>query len=243
MHLVYTATFRGDKVAIKSYFVEEMRGILAEAVCLKMLNTTGATPKLYGILPNPNPLDERQICLVMEMVGEGITLRRSLEDNALNIKQKLSIALCLVNGLLRIHQRGVLINDIKDDNIIVYDSAIGYQAKFIDFGHASYGFVKTYKGDTSMAYHLAPEVRNHQPTTPASDIYSLGYTLSFFAVNTLVDLANRCTLHHPIQRPSLYQMASEIMVLLNTYQPQQMLLSLSSTIPIQSNNAPLTAVM
>ncbi|XP_069125604.1 calcium/calmodulin-dependent protein kinase type 1-like [Argopecten irradians] len=179
-------------------------------VFIPLLNTTGFTPQLLGLLPNP--VDPREIYLVMEMVGEGVSLRKRLEKNDLSEKDKLSIALRLVIGLHSIHEKKVLINDIKDDNIIIYGTDL--RAKFIDFGHASCGFEKSYKGDTSRSFHLAPEVRNHNPTTPASDVYSLGDTLGYFSVNKLNSLVYRCKRPDPVERPLLPYMAGELMVLL-----------------------------
>ncbi|XP_069107043.1 uncharacterized protein [Argopecten irradians] len=200
----------GKRVAIKAYHNEDIKHIVAEARYLQVLNTTGFTPQLLGLLPNP--VDPREIYLVMEMVGEGVTLRKRLEKNDLSEKDKLSIALRLVIGLHSIHEKKVLINDIKDDNIIIYGTDL--RAKFIDFGHASCGFEKTYKGDTSRSFHLAPEVRNHNPTTPASDVYSLGDTLGYFSVNKLNSLVYRCKRPDPVERPLLPHMAGELMVLL-----------------------------
>ncbi|XP_069125738.1 serine/threonine-protein kinase D1-like [Argopecten irradians] len=200
----------GKRVAIKAYHNEDIKHIVAEARYLQVLNTTGFTPQLLGLLPNP--VDPREIYLVMEMVGEGVTLRKRLEKNDLSEKDKLSIALRLVIGLHSIHEKKVLINDIKDDNIIIYGTDL--RAKFIDFGHASCGFEKSYKGDTSRSYHLAPEVRNHNPTTPASDVYSLGDTLGYFSVNKLNSLVYRCKRPDPVERPLLPHMAGELMVLL-----------------------------
>ncbi|XP_069124997.1 serine/threonine-protein kinase D1-like [Argopecten irradians] len=200
----------GKRVAIKAYHNEDIKHIVAEARYLQLLNTTGFTPQLLGLLPNP--VDPREIYLVMEMVGEGVTLRKRLEKNDLSEKDKLSIALRLVIGLHSIHEKKVLINDIKDDNIIIYGTDL--RAKFIDFGHASCGFEKTYKGDTSRSFHLAPEVRNHNSTTPASDVYSLGDTLGYFSVNKLNSLVYRCKRPDPVERPLLPHMAGELMELL-----------------------------
>ncbi|XP_033756330.1 MAP kinase kinase skh1/pek1-like [Pecten maximus] len=166
---------------------------------MELLKSTRFVPKLYGVLPNP--LDPRKLLIVMEMVGSGVTLRNKLVGNSLNERQKLSIALRLAIGLYSVHLKHVLLNDLKDDNIIVFGSEL--QAKFIDFGHASCGFEKRYTGDTSRSIHLAPEVREGEPTTPSSDIYSLGYVMALFHLDLLADLVNQCKSPDPGQRPSL----------------------------------------
>ncbi|XP_021380153.1 serine/threonine-protein kinase 3-like [Mizuhopecten yessoensis] len=217
---VFTSTHlpTGQLVAIKSQYhaLEDGHKIISEARIMQLLSDTGYVPKLYGLLPDPT--DQRKLLIVMEMVGSGVTLRQKLQENTLDERQKIFLAIRLTIGLHAIHEKNVLLNDIKDDNIIVFSSD-GYDihAKYIDFGHASCGFVKKYGGNgftNARCTQLAPEVREGNPTTRASDIFGLGYTIALFRVTKLIEVVDQCMCHDPGQRPCTAIVSQMIMNLL-----------------------------
>ncbi|MDQ3816702.1 MAG: UvrD-helicase domain-containing protein [Acidobacteriota bacterium] len=70
--------------------------------------------------------------IVMEYV-EGETLRRKIEEGAINIKEALALAVQVAGGLAKAHERGIVHRDLKPENLIV--SRDGY-AKILDFGLA-----------------------------------------------------------------------------------------------------------
>ena len=78
------------------------------------------------------------------------------------------------------HQRGVLHNDIKADNILIDFNHTGVLVYFIDFGQATFRRGRRLEPPagcsdcSSYDDYLAPEVRQCLPSTPQSDIYSLG---------------------------------------------------------------------
>ncbi|XP_060065623.1 death-associated protein kinase 3-like [Ylistrum balloti] len=172
---------------------------------MAFLSETRFTPKFYGLLPDPT--DPRNLLIAMEMIGSGMTLRKKIEENTPTERQKLSISLRLSIGLHTIHDKNVLLNDQKDDNVIVYSlNGTVFQAKFIDFGHASCGFEKRYGGNATTnarCTHLAPEVRAGEPTKASSDVYSLGFVMALFRIDKLANIVSQCMGHEPGQRPCL----------------------------------------
>ena len=95
----------------------------------------------------------------------------------------------ILTGLAELHQRGIVHRDIKPSNVLLNEHG---RAAIADFGlwsgadgdHA----VRSMQQSLSMAStdgrhiagtlaYMAPEVRDGQPATPASDVYSVGVML------------------------------------------------------------------
>ena len=88
---------------------------------LMFLQDTGITPRLYGLRRrfdvNKQP---SEYCIIMEYFGDGRTLFNVMSDKIpLRTDEWLDIVGQLVAGLRLIHRKGVLINDLKADNILV----------------------------------------------------------------------------------------------------------------------------
>jgi eukaryotic-like serine/threonine-protein kinase len=116
--------------------------------------------------------------LVMEYV-HGYTLRELLdsagrvsEAEAVKYGEQVAAALHFA------HEQGVVHCDVKPENILINEKGV---AKVADFGVAE-PITKTLTPEQArevlgtVAY-LAPEVLQGQPSTPASDVYSLGLTI------------------------------------------------------------------
>ncbi|UCH97937.1 MAG: serine/threonine protein kinase [Candidatus Aminicenantes bacterium] len=115
--------------------------------------------------------------IVMEYVS-GKTLKRIIKEKGkIPVKQALTIAAHILEGLSYAHTRGVLHRDIKPANIfITADNTV----KIGDFGIAK---VKGIDGLTRVGSTLgtilysSPEQLRGEKMGPATDIYSLGVTL------------------------------------------------------------------
>ncbi|XP_033747216.1 serine/threonine-protein kinase MST20-like [Pecten maximus] len=197
-----------SQVAVKvyhaGYSLKLEKKIKNEARILSILQDTGFVPKLHGLLI-PHPLIPGKLMLAQEFIGNGTTLWSILYGRdpniVLNSAIKIYIAYKLVCGLKAIHDKGVLVNDIKSDNVLVDTSTPIFQIRFIDFDKATFQGSLTYP--ISTAIWLAPEVRSGLPTTRQSDIYSLGYLISQLECPELRGIVFDCMRWIPNYRPSL----------------------------------------
>ena len=120
------------------------------------------------------------MCLVLEFVERGSLrdlLSREDAPSLLPLPRRLQIALDMVDGLLFMHERGVLHRDVKAANVLV-DS--DYRGKVCDFGFAALKEeTKTKTKVVGSITHTPPEILlDEQPHfTAASDAYSAAVTL------------------------------------------------------------------
>jgi eukaryotic-like serine/threonine-protein kinase len=87
----------------------------------------------------------------------------------------------ICSGLQHMHDKGWIHKDLKPENILVNRSA---EVRIIDYSLAvkkATALSKVFGGNTGVIRgtrtYLAPETIRKQPSTPATDIYSLGITL------------------------------------------------------------------
>ena len=86
----------------------------------------------------------------------------------------------LAVNLERMHNKGILHNDIKADNTLVDVRPNDVRIYYIDFGQASFRSGSTWlppdecDGSEDLDDYIAPEVRSGYHSSPKSDIYSLG---------------------------------------------------------------------
>ena len=187
---VYLARIKetSELVAVKTFKHDDQKEINNEARILCYLSQTEAVPTFFGLiipqLQNASPL------LVQEFFGKGLTLSMLVKDIELLLPTASWLHICiqLSRGLKKIHEMGILLNDIKMDNILVDHSTSDIQVRFIDFGCAS-----TLKGIVFEIYdetfvHIAPEVKEKFHTTCASDIFSLGHVFQIIYLQRKVYL-------------------------------------------------------
>ena len=88
------------------------------------------------------------IALVMEYVP-GPTLRERLDGGAIPIRQAVTIAVCLLEGLAHAHAAGIVHRDIKPENVVVPSDR---SAKLLDFGAALATLTGHTAGVTSVTF-------------------------------------------------------------------------------------------
>ncbi|XVQ12486.1 serine/threonine-protein kinase [Spirillospora sp. CA-255316] len=122
-------------------------------------------------------LDEGRPCIVMDLLPG-----RSLDavvaaDGPLPWDRAARIGLEILGALRAAHAQGILHRDVKPANIFLRDDG---RAVLTDFGIASLEGDATLTQEGSLIgspSYMAPERVSHQPSGPASDLWSLGATL------------------------------------------------------------------
>ena len=103
---------------------------------------------------------------------KGHTLKDVLDNRGkLSLDECIDYMLQILNATNHIHERGVLHNDLKLDNIFVQND--GY-LKIIDFGISTHNNSKEKKTLLGSLNYLAPEVMQSKKYSVQSDLYSLG---------------------------------------------------------------------
>lgn len=113
--------------------------------------------------------------LEMEFVA-GRSLRELVEDEGAQTPVRATaLALRIAEGLAAAHTNGILHRDLKPDNVMLTHQGV---PKITDFGLAK-RVVMNPQTDQSIEFvgtpnFMAPELFEHRPATPASDVYALG---------------------------------------------------------------------
>ena len=113
--------------------------------------------------------------IVMELV-EGITLKKYIEKKGkLSVKEAVSIAIQVAQGIEAAHNNHIIHRDIKPQNIIISREG---KVKVTDFGIARAASANTINSNAMGSVHyISPEQARGGFIDEKSDIYSLGITL------------------------------------------------------------------
>jgi len=188
-----------EQLAVDPGFVERFRREARAAAGLSHHNVAQVYD--YG-------QDGQQHFIVMELV-DGTDLAHLLRERGrLTPPEAVGIATQVCAALSAAHAGGIVHRDIKPGNVIVRSDG---QVKVTDFGiaraagHTSLTLTGTVLG---TAQYLPPEQARGEPTSPASDVYSLGVVLFQmltgsvpFTGDSPVAIALR-HLHESVPRPS-----------------------------------------
>ncbi|KAL8571923.1 hypothetical protein ACOMHN_036726 [Nucella lapillus] len=209
VYLAQATTKRGTaKVVVKDFFTDSSSWdlIVHEARMLCYLQDTGVIPHFYGLLKRRSHGDD--FSLIQQYFAQGRTLYTVLVN-----KEQLSpevwqdVAWQLARGLLLIHERHVLLNDLKGDNVLIDLRRERKIIKYIDLGMATYRKGLNFhlpEDQMSKFNFLSPEVRAGAYTSPMSDVYSLGYLLDqinrLAHLHLLKEVSSRCMDDMPVDR-------------------------------------------
>ncbi|ROT67107.1 serine/threonine protein kinase [Penaeus vannamei] len=158
----------------------------------------GGSPRALGICSNPP-------AILCSFVGRS-TLEKVLEESKCSDEELLRLSRSLCVAVQEVHGRGVIHNDLMDDNVVV-DKATG-RVHVIDFGTACRPGHDCGFSDSSNDY-LAPEILGGGPSTAASDAFSVGAMLELISdqmarpCRTLGQLARELQRTDPRRRPAL----------------------------------------
>ncbi len=154
-------------------------------------------------------LDHHNICRIYDVVEEidgeilvleyiqGVTLRTWLQGEH-SFRERLELAIQIVDALSAAHDQGITHRDLKPENIMVTEDN---RVKVLDFGlarsdqqglqiaqetleknvddaYATSPIVTSYGGQmVGTVMYMSPEQARAEPATPLSDVFSLGLTL------------------------------------------------------------------
>ena len=119
--------------------------------------------------------DEGIYYIVMELI-EGITLKKYIEKKGqLPVKEAISIAIQVAQGIEAAHNNHIIHRDIKPQNIMISREG---KVKVTDFGIARAASTHTISGNAMGSVHyISPEQAKGAYIDEKSDIYSLGISL------------------------------------------------------------------
>lgn len=184
--------YKGDFVAVKSLKIEGdetetviRRRALHEAKVLLNLKCHQSVPTLLGVSVDANPAK-----LIMQFYGVGsksLTLHSLCKSTTQLISNEVhwhDVIRQIAGAIEHVHNCGFIHNDIKTNNVVIYENNENVVPVLIDFGKAcrrDLGKTKSLKTEEQNQYlhkykHIAPEVVNgtHKQST-YSDVYSFGY--------------------------------------------------------------------
>ncbi|XP_071520496.1 serine/threonine-protein kinase B-raf-like [Panulirus ornatus] len=187
---------------------DHLQVFMDEADILRRLDGAGGTPTLLGYARYPPALlmtqvGSRSLYQLLYKVNTGFDLRE------LGIKAGYR--------LLEIHEKQIIHNDFKSDNIIISGTTEAPEVNIIDFGLAcSQGKEVGLECDQSDFPWIAPEVTIGGPSTTASDVYSFGYLMSEILkhipgdTSRSMDMVDMALRKEPRDRPSLKELLEHL---------------------------------
>ncbi|MCA9425912.1 MAG: protein kinase, partial [Candidatus Omnitrophica bacterium] len=191
---VFKFCFKADRV----------RSLKREATLFRILReSVGAHPQIVQVLGTY--FDEPPYYIEMEYVPGSHLGEWFAEQGDLPIERRLRIAAQIAEILQVAHNAGIIHRDIKPSNVLAVQDSQNVEElslKLTDFGigqvkspemlvdMTSPGFTETYSrtelaSQSGSRLYMAPEVLIGQPSTVASDIYSLGVLLYQLVVGDL----------------------------------------------------------
>ncbi|ARQ71702.1 serine/threonine-protein kinase [Streptomyces marincola] len=182
MGVVYLGSDRrGQRVALKVIRPDlaedqEFRSRFAREVSAARRIRGGCTARLVAA-----DLDAAKPWFATQYVPGPSLHDKVVEHGALSAAETAAVGAALAEGLVAVHEAGVVHRDLKPSNILLSPKG----PRIIDFGIAwatgasTLTHVGTAVGSPGF---LAPEQVRGQPVTPASDVFSLGATLAYAAL-------------------------------------------------------------
>jgi len=130
----------------------------------------------YGHIPSDGGESPARNFIVMELV-HGQNLRTLLQSGPVAPALAAAWLSCILDGLIHVHRKGIVHNDIKPANILVPAAVNGRPsvvARLTDFGVATSRRHLPLASTSGTAHYISPEEAFGTKATAASDIYAAG---------------------------------------------------------------------
>jgi len=172
----------GKDVVLKCLYLTSHEALSRTDREIALAKQLGDAPNIVAFEEGYVSPDAGSAILVYEWI-RGPTLRTLINDNPNGLPKDVTAAITrqLCQGLLYLHQHGVIHRDIKPDNILITGQG---RVKLCDFGIAVLAthnnltsHITTRGSFVGTLRYAAPEMVNSQQSGPASDIYALGMTV------------------------------------------------------------------
>ena len=167
------------KIITVSYNSQEYKKAITEVKILETISSPRCNPFLACYYDHSYDLKTGQLLIEMEYI-DGPTLKkyaRPLHMEKLYF-HLLLILKDIITGLIVVHDKGIIHNDIKPANIVIDKDLI---PKLIDFGVSCFTHpcenTECCEGFTGTPQYASPEMIADMIRFPESDIWSLGVTL------------------------------------------------------------------
>ena len=193
-----------------------------ESLVHQLLSKSPFFPAMVGTVEYNGDL-----CIITDFVGDSTTgkghsLLQALYPNAPNglkvpERDMVAIAVDVVKGVITMHSKGLLHNDLKANNILLEEENHRWRAVIIDFGLCSTMAEPIYLQSTQsekearrqkkdVMLHIAPEIiLNDERASEATDIYAVGRLLlrigRLIENDDLITQGELCTEEEPHLRP------------------------------------------
>jgi serine/threonine protein kinase len=178
----------GELVAVKVFFAHTVNAAAHELYFLQALQSHENIVKCLGAAQIAGPLPGTLSAsgIVMDLAEGGDFMGYLLDEDGLNINENGPLDpaaarfyfLQMVEGLKHAHARGIVVCDLKPDNMLLLDESCR-QLQLADFGHASHRAEVPARPTGTTSYE-APEQRFaavKPATADKMDVWSLGLCL------------------------------------------------------------------
>ena len=161
---------------------------------------------IYGI----EDTDDGHMFIAMSCY-EGENLRQRLERGSMSVKEAVSVAIQVAQGLAKAHDHGIVHRDVKPGNVMLTSDG---GVKLLDFGLALLGeSVRTTQPGTSVGTpaYMSPEQIRGEVCDGRTDVWSLGVLLYEMLTNRAAvpkRPGTRAAARHHDQRPAPAQRAA-----------------------------------
>ncbi|KAK6195184.1 hypothetical protein SNE40_000661 [Patella caerulea] len=203
----YVGTYKHKDVIIRLFHGREYDKVRNEIALAKFASSIGIAPHFYGITFHGTNMTSAGF--VQEYVRDSMTLLEAFkaERSKWVDKYRLNIACKLIKSISMFHDQHILINNIKSSTILYSENGTEPVILLEGF-HRCSDSSGLYNTEDSI--YSAPETKKDNPTTFASDVYSLGVVLQLLFHNSnltdVTETINTCLQSNAELRPTVQQL-------------------------------------